>query len=484
MTDAVHNAIRQTRRQFFGRSASGIGTAALASLLTAESESAVAESAVGRSAVTRSAPRAKRIICLFMHGGPSQMDLYDPKPQLKDLRGTELPDSVRGNQRLTGMTSGQSSFPVASSIFRFDRRGQCGTSISELLPHLGGVADDLCLIRSMHTEAINHDPAVTYLQTGHQQPGRPSLGAWLSYGLGSENRNLPNFVVLLSRGSAARPDDPLHSRLWGSAFLPSSHQGVSFRSAGDPVLYLSNPPGIDSANRRRMLDGLEQLNQQHYNIAGDPEIETRIAQFELAFRMQMSVPDLTDFSQESPDTLSRYGDDVQRPGSFAANCLLARRMAERGVRFIQLYHRGWDQHYNLPSDLRLQCRDIDQPSAALITDLKQRGLLDDTLVIWGGEFGRTIYSQGKLERNNYGRDHHGRCFTMWLSGGGIKPGYVYGATDDFSYNVVEHPVHVHDLNATILHCMGIDHTRLTFRSKGRQFRLTDVHGTVVDDVLM
>lgn len=460
-----------TRRELLCRSTTCLGTVALTSLLN---QDAVAASM---------AAKAKRVIYLFMHGGPSQMDLFDYKPNLSRLRGTELPDSVRNNQRLTGMTSGQKSFPVASSVFDFTQHGESGAWISELMPQLGNVADELCFIKSMHTEAINHDPAVTYLQTGHQQPGRPSMGSWLSYGLGSENKDLPAFVVLLSRGSAARPDDPLHARLWGSAFLPSNHQGVNFRSAGDPVLYLSNPPGISDETRRRMLDGLSQLNQKQFDVAGDPEINTRIAQFELANRMQMSVPELTDLSDETNETFDMYGVDSRRPGTFAANCLLARRMAERDVRFIQLYHRGWDQHYNLPSDLRLQCRDVDQPCAALIKDLKQRGLLDETLIVWGGEFGRTIYSQGTLESNNYGRDHHGRCFTMWLAGGGIKPGQTFGATDDFSYNVVRDPVHVHDLNATILHCMGIDHKKLTFKFKGRDYRLTDVHGTVVTELL-
>ena len=471
MSHAITDLVQ--RRRFLGHSAMGVGAAALSSLMNPQ---LLADS-------PETEPRAKRVIYLFMHGGPSQMDLFDEKPQLSKLHGTELPASVRMNQRLTGMTSQQKSFPVASSVFKFGRHGQSGASLSELLPHLGEVADDVCFIKSMHTEAINHDPAVTYLQTGHQQPGRPSLGSWLSYGLGSENQNLPAFVVLLSRGSAARPDDPLHSRLWGSAFLPSNHQGVSFRSSGDPVLYLSDPPGIDAATRRRMLDGLARLNRKQFEIAGDPEINTRIAQFELANRMQTSVPELTDLSGETKKTFDMYGVDARRPGTFAANCLQARRMAERGERFIQLYHRGWDQHYNLPSDLRLQCRDVDQPCAALIKDLKQRGLLDDTLIVWGGEFGRTIYSQGKLESNNYGRDHHGRCFTMWLAGGGVKPGVTYGATDDFSYNVASDPVHVHDLNATILHCLGIDHKKLTFKFKGRQYRLTDVHGDVVENVL-
>jgi len=346
------------------------------------------------------------------------------------------------------------------------------------------VVDDLCIVKSLHSEAINHDPAVTFMQTGHQQPGRPSFGSWTSYGLGSENQDLPAFVVMLSRGSAARPDDPLYARLWGAGFLPSSHQGVSFRSSGDPVLYLSNPPGLSGEARRRQLDGLAKLNQKLYESVGDPEINTRIRQYEMAYRMQSSVPELTDSSDESEQTFALYGQDSRRPGTFAANCLLARRLAERGVRFIQLYHRGWDQHYNLPSDLRLQCQDVDRACAALIQDLKQRGLLDDTLVIWGGEFGRTAFCQGKLEPDNYGRDHHGRCYSVWLAGGGIRAGISYGETDDYCYSVVKDPVHVHDLNATILHCLGIDHTRLTFKFQGRDYRLTDVHGKVVKGMLV
>ncbi len=463
-----------TRRQFFGRSAVGIGAAALSSLLTPELR---AESA------TQFAPRAKRVIYLFMHGGPSQLDLFDHKPELKKHHGEELPDSVRQGQRLTGMTSGQKSFPVVSSLFSFAQHGKSGAWVTELLPKLAASVDDLCIIRSMHTEAINHDPAVTFLQTGHQQPGRPSLGSWLSYGLGSENADLPAFVVLISRGSAARPADPLYTRLWGSGFIPSNHQGVNFRSSGDPVLYLSNPPGIDDADRRRMLDTLAQLNQQQSQAVLDPEIETRIAQYEMAYRMQSSVPDLLDLAKEPASTFDLYGPQAKVPGTFAANCLLARRLAERNVRFIQLYHRGWDQHYNLPSDLRLQCQDVDQPCAALLADLKQRGLLEDTLVVWGGEFGRTTYSQGKLEAKNYGRDHHGRCFSIWMAGGGIKPGITFGETDDYCYSVVKDPVHVHDLNATILHCLGIDHTRLTYRFQGRYYRLTDVHGEVVKPIL-
>ena len=411
------------------------------------------------------------------------MDLFDHKPSLQSQRGKELPDSVRQGQRLTGMTSGQKSLPIAPSVFSFSQHGQSGAWISELMPHLGDVADEICFLKAMHTEAINHDPAVTLLQTGHQIPGRPSFGSWLSYGLGSENRNLPAFVVLLSNGSASRPADPLHSRLWGSGFLPTNHQGVAFRSAGDPVLYLSNPSGIDRPTRRRMLDALATLNRTQFEQSADPEVDTRIAQFEMAARMQVSVPDLTDFSNEPPSTFDLYGPDAKRPGTFAANCLLARRMAERDVRFIQLYHRGWDQHSNCPSDLRLQSRDVDQACAALIRDLKQRGLLDDTLVVWGGEFGRTIYSQGKLEADNYGRDHHGRCFTMWLAGGGVKPGITWGETDDFSYSVARDGVHVHDLNATLLHCLGINHERLTFRHQGRDYRLTDVSGKLVKPIL-
>lgn len=465
------NPLALNRRAFLSRSGLGLGGAALASLMNKA------------DAAPHFAPRAKRIIYLFMHGGPSQVDLFDYKPQLKTLHGQELPPSVRGDQRLTGMTSGQKSLPIASSQFQFARHGDSGAWVSELLPHTARIADELCIVRSMHTEAINHDPAVTYLQTGHQQPGRPSFGAWLSYGLGCESRDLPAFVVMVSRGSAARPDDPLYARLWGSAFLPSNHQGVTLRSSGDPVLYLSNPPGLEAAARRDQLDVVAALNRKQLAVENDPEIATRISQYEMAFRMQTAVPDLVDFRDETEATLNAYGPQASRPGTFAANCLLARRMAERGVRFIQLYHRGWDQHYNLPSDLRLQCGDVDQAAAALICDLKQRGLLEETLVVWGGEFGRTTYCQGKLEPSNHGRDHHGRCFTMWLAGGGVRPGLQFGATDDFSYNTARDPVHVHDLNATLLHQLGLDHTRLTFRSQGRDYRLTDVHGTVVQALL-
>jgi uncharacterized protein (DUF1501 family) len=461
----------QNRRQFFTRAGLGLGGIALASLCSEA------------NAATHFAPQAKRIIYLFMHGGPSQLDLFDHKPGLKKLHGQELPASVRGDQRLTGMTSNQKSLPITSSIFQFARHGESGAWVSELLPHTAQIVDDLCIIRSMNTEAINHDPAVTYLQTGHQQPGRPSFGAWLSYGLGSDSSDLPAFVVMVSRGSAARPADPLYARLWGSGFLPSNHQGVALARSGDPVLYLSNPAGIDETTRRDQLDVIAALNRQQLAVQSDPEIATRIAQYEMAFRMQASVPELTDMSDECEATFAAYGPQSRQRGTFAANCLLARRMAERGVRFIQLYHRGWDQHYNLPSDLRLQCGDVDQPAAALLRDLKQRGLLEETLVVWGGEFGRTTYSQGKLEPTNYGRDHHGRCFTMWLAGGGIRGGVQYGATDDFSFNIADGGVHVHDLNATLLNQLGLDHTRLTFRYQGRDYRLTDVEGKVVKGIL-
>ena len=461
------------RRQFIRASGLSLGGMALASL-TDDAAAGVA---------TTFAPRAKRVIYLFMHGGPSQLDLFDHKPGLKKLHGQELPPSVRGKQRLTGMTSGQTSLPVTSSMFSFARHGRSGAWVSELLPNTAKIVDEMCIVRSMHTEAINHDPAVTYLQTGHQQPGRPSFGAWLSYGLGCESHDLPAFVVMVSRGSAARPADPLYARLWGSGFLPSNHQGVSMRSSGDPVLYLTNPAGIGEPTRRDQLDVIAALNRKNFAEQHDPEIATRISQYEMAFRMQTSVPDLTDMKNERESTFDAYGAQSRQPGSFAANCLLARRMAERGVRFIQLYHRGWDQHYNLPSDLRLQCGDVDQPVAALISDLKQRGMLDETLVVWGGEFGRTTYSQGKLEPGNHGRDHHGRCFTMWMAGGGIRPGIQYGETDDFCYNITRDPVHVHDLNATLLHQLGLDHERLTYRFQGRDYRLTDVYGRVVKGLL-
>jgi hypothetical protein len=476
-------SLLMTRRHFFGRTAAGIGVAALGSLLNPGIFSALAGSSGQRYPLTEPhfPAKAKRVIYLFMAGGPAQMDLLDYKPTLEKLHGEELPSSIRMGQRLTGMTSGQKSFPVVKSLFKFAQHGKSGTWVSELLPNTAKIVDDICILKTVNTEAINHDPAITFIQTGFQQPGRPCMGAWLSYGLGTANENLPAFIVMISNGKES--DQPLYTRLWGSGFLPSEHQGVQFRGGGDPVLYLSNPPGISADARRRMLDGLAKLNKKQYDNFADPEINTRIAQYEMAFRMQTSVPDLVDVSKESESTLEMYGPDVKKPGTFAYNCLLARRMAERGVRFIQLYHRGWDQHNNLPKRLREQCKDTDQPSAALVQDLKQRGLLEDTLVIWGGEFGRTVYSQGKLEKDNYGRDHHGRCYSIWMAGGGVKPGISYGQTDDYCYNVVENPVHIHDLNATVLHTLGVDHEKLTYRFQGRDFRLTDIHGEVVKGIL-
>lgn len=429
------------------------------------------------------APKAKRVIYLFQSGAPSQMDLFDPKPQLDKFRGEDLPESIRNGQRLTGMTSGQKAFPVAPTIFKFNKYGESGIELTELMPHIGSVMDELCFIRSMNTEAINHDPAVTFFQTGSQLAGRPSFGSWMSYGLGTENRDLPAFVVMTSVGTGRKDDQPLYDRLWGSGFLPTQHQGVKFRNSGDPVLYLSDPEGMDRATRREMLDDLASVNKLKLLSAKDPEISTRISQYELAFRMQASVPELTDISKEPSAIKEMYGPNVNKPGSFAYNCLLARRLSERGVRFVQCFHMGWDHHDGLPRAIRGQCEDTDQPTAALIKDLKQRGLLDETLVVWGGEFGRTVYSQGELTMKSYGRDHHPRCFTIFMAGAGVKKGMAYGKTDDYSYNIVENPVSVHDLHATILHILGIDHTRLTFRYQGRDFRLTDVSGELVNAIL-
>jgi Protein of unknown function (DUF1501) len=474
-----------TRRHFFSRCSWGIGAAALASLWNDEGRAAVPtgteDDKAGLPGLPHFAPKAKRVIYLFQSGGPSQLDLFDAKSQLEKYRGDDLPESVRKGQRLTGMTAFQSRYPMAPSIYKFAQHGKSGATLSELLPHTAKVVDDICFIKSMHTDQINHDPAVTFSLTGFQLAGRPSMGSWISYGLGSENKDLPAFVVMVSLG--VNGDQPLYDRLWGSGFLPSRHQGVKFHNGKDPVLYLSNPPGIDAGVRRRFLDDLAKLNQKNAENFGDPEILSRVAQYELAYRMQSSVPDLADLSKEPEQTLERYGPDASKPGSFASNCILARRLAERGVRFIQLFHRGWDQHNNCPKDIASQCRDTDQPTMALIQDLKERGLLDDTLIIWGGEFGRTVYSQGKLTEDNYGRDHHPRCFTVWMAGGGIQGGQTIGETDDFSYNVVRDPVSVFDLNATILHCLGIDHERLTYKSQGRYFRLTDVHGSVLKQAL-
>ncbi len=470
------NQLDMTRRYFFSRTASGLGVAALASLLEDRAQAEALPS-------LHFPAKAKRFIYLFQSGGPSQLDLFDHKPDLAARFGTELPDSVRRGQRLTGMTATQASFPTAPSKYKFAQYGQSGAWMSELLPHFSKKADKVCFIKSMHTEAINHDPAVTFFQTGFQLAGRPSIGSWLAYGLGSENKDLPAFVVMVSQGSGNPADQPLYDRLWGSGFLPTKYQGVKFRSAGDPVLHINNPEGLDAGARRHFIDDVVALNRLKLEEIGDPEIETRIAQYEMAYRMQSSVPELVDVSKEPARAFELYGPDSRKPGTFAANCLLARRLAERGVRFVQLFHRGWDQHNKLPTQIPGQARDIDQPCAALLTDLEERGLLEDTLVVWGGEFGRTVYCQGKLTQEDYGRDHHPRCFTMWLAGGGIKPGVTYGATDDYSYNIAENPVHVHDLHATILRCLGVDHTRLTFKYQGRHFRLTDVHGRVVREVL-
>lgn len=464
-----------TRRCFFRHGASGLGAMALASLMQSEE-------ARGEAIVSHFAPRAKQVIYIFQAGGPAQMELWDYKPGLAKWHGKELPPSIRKGGRLTGFTAGQGKYPVIASPFQFKKHGQSGQWLSELWPHLAKRVDDLCVIRSMTTEAINHDPAVTYLLTGAQQPGRPSLGSWLSYGLGSENRNIPAFVVLLTQGAIQDASTPLSSRHWGNGFLPAHHQGVKFRSGADPVLYLSNPPGVRAQDRRRMLDVTAALNRIQKESVGDPEIEARIAQYELAYRMQTSVPDIVDLSSEPEHVLKAYGPQARAPGSYAASCLLARRLVELGARFVQIFDRDWDHHRNAPQHLRTKAKMTDQPTAALLGDLKQRGLLEETLVICGGEFGRTVFCQGPVQKR-YGRDHHGRCFAIWMAGGGIKPGMAYGETDDFSFNVAKDPVPVHDLNATILHCLGMDHTKLTFQYQGRHHRLTDVHGHVIQDIL-
>ncbi len=471
-----------TRRRFLELSSSGIGAAALATLYNDDLLAQVPNAVGGLPGLPHFAPKAKRIIYLFQSGAPSQHELWDYKPKLADLRGTDLPPSVRGDQRLTAMTASQTSFPLVPSLFKFAQHGESRAWVSELMPHTAKIVDDLCFIKSMHTEAINHDPGITFFQTGAQLAGRPSIGAWLSYGLGTMNSDLPTFVAMVSKGSA-QAGQPLYDRLWGSGFLPSRYQGVKFLATGDPVLYLSNPPGVDEGTRRRFLDDLEKLNRQKEQEFGDPETSTRIAQYEMAYRMQSSVPELTDLSDEPDSVFELYGEDSRESGTFARNCLLARRLAERDVRFIQLFHRGWDHHTRLPRSIQRQAKDVDQAQAALVRDLKQRGMLDDTLVLWGGEFGRGPYSQGVLTEDNYGRDHHPRCFTIWMAGGGSKPGMTYGESDDFGYNVAADPVHIHDLHATMLHLLGIDHTKLTFQFQGRDFRLTDVHGKVIDSLL-
>jgi hypothetical protein len=475
------------RRSFLKKASLSLGSVALGSLIAGQSGLHTAKPNViagsGGILGTPDIPaRAKRVVYLFQSGGPSQFETFDYKPMLEKMHGQNLPDSVRKGQRLTGMSAQQSALPLVGSSFKFEQRGKSGAWVSELMPYTGSVADDLCFVKSMYTEQINHDPALTFMQTGNQLAGRPSIGAWVSYGLGSDNDNLPSFIVLVSNN--APQDQPLFARLWGNGFLPSKYQGVQFRSGADPVLYLNNPEGFKAADRREMLNALKDLNEAQLEIFGDPEINNRVAQYEMAFRMQASVPEITDMSDEPDWVFDMYGPDSRTPGTYAANCLLARRLLEKNVKFVQLYHQGWDQHGNLPAALTNQCKATDQASAALVKDLKQRGLLDDTLVIWGGEFGRTNYSQGKLTKDNYGRDHHPRCFTMWMAGGGVQPGLTYGETDEFGYNIIKDPVHVHDFQATLLYLLGIDHERLTFDAEGRRFRLTDVEGTVVKRIIV
>lgn len=467
---------QKTRRDFLRKSTMGLGSLALGSLLNPLSAQSPGTFFTGQHFPAK----AKRVIYLFQSGGPSQIETFDYKPALAKWHGTEIPDSIRGTQRNSGMVAYQSTFPLVQSIYNFQQHGESGAWVSELFPYTAKVADELCIIKSMYTEAINHEPAVMFMQTGSQISGRPSIGSWLSYGLGSSNDNLPAFVVMISKGGGAQP---LNSQAWSNGFLPSHHQGVQFRSGASPVLYLNNPYGIHAQDRRRALDFIRELNQHQQSISHDPEIESRINQYEMAFRMQTSVPEAVDISDEPDYIYELYGEDARIPGTYAANCLLARRLAERDVQFIQLYHMGWDQHGGLPKGIKRQAKDTDQATAALITDLKQRGLLEDTLVIWGGEFGRTSFSQGKLTEDNYGRDHHPGCFTMWMAGAGVKPGISYGTTDELSYNVAQDGVHVHDFQATLMHLMGIDHERLTFKYQGRRFRLTDVHGKVVKGIL-
>jgi hypothetical protein len=478
--ELLEHSLNLNRRKFLSKLSLGIGSIALGSLLIPDLFSGKSEEDMMVTGLPQFAPKAKRIIYLFQNGAPSQLDLFDYKPKLQKMFGQDLPASIRQGQRLTGMTADQKKFPLAGSAFKFNQYGEAGAWMSELLPHTAKVVDDLCIIRSMYTEAINHDPALTFFQTGAQVGNRPSMGSWLSYGLGSENKNLPAFCVLLSKGKGN--GQGVYSKLWSNGFLDSVHQGVQFSSGENPVLYLNNHDGIDKADRRKMLDVVSQLNEESFKETNDPEIKAKVQQYELAYRMQTAVPEVTDISKEPEDIIKMYGPDCLVPGTYAANCLLARKLSENGVRFVQLYHQGWDGHNNLPFEIKGQCMDTDQASAALITDLKQRGLLDETLVIWGGEFGRTNYCQGKLAKDNYGRDHHPRCFTIWMAGGGVKPG-VYGETDEFGYNILKDPVHVHDFHATALNLMGIDHEKLTYKFLGRRYRLTDVAGKVVKGII-
>jgi hypothetical protein len=481
--DILEHGLNINRRRFLSRLSLGIGSVALGSLLIPDLFSGIGSDSEADfvPGIPNFAPKAKRVIYLFQDGAPSQLESFDYKPKLREMMGQELPPSVRGNQILTGMTAQQKSFPLIGSYYDFKQYGESRAWVSDLFPHIGKIADDICIIRSMNTDAINHDPALTFLQTGAQQGNRPSMGSWVSYGLGSENKNLPAFTVLLSKGKGN--GQGVYSKLWSNGFLDSIHQGVQFSSGENPVLYLTDQDGIDRRDRRKMLDKLAELNQISHNEFGDPEITAKIQQYEMAYRMQAAVPEIMDISKEPDDIVKMYGAECLVPGTYAANCLLARKLSENGVRFVQLYHQGWDQHSNLPHEMAGQAKDVDQASAALVTDLKQRGLLDETLVIWGGEFGRTNYSQGKLEAANYGRDHHPRCFSIWMAGGGIKPGIVYGESDEFGYNIIKDPVHVHDFHATILNQLGIDHTKLTYKSQGRRFRLTDVAGNVVKGII-
>jgi len=481
------------RRNFLTKTSLGLGTLALGSLFglkgfggtsSKPNPGVISDEEMQRQildAIPHFAPKAKRVVYLFMSGGPSQFETFDYKPKLVDLMGQDLPESIRGGQRLTGMSASQSIFPIAPSFTNFQKYGESQTWVSDLLPHTAKVVDELCIVKSVHTDHINHDPAITFFQTGNQLPGRPSIGSWLSYGLGSDNKNLPSFIVLVTKNKGGQP---LYSRLWGNGFLPTEHQGVQFRSGKDPVLFLNNPEGYDGHDRKEMLEYLTKLNKLQNEAIGDPEVDARIAQYEMAFRMQTSVPEVMDISDESEDVFELYGPDSREPGTYAANCLLARKLLEKDVKFVQLYHQGWDQHANLPGGIKTQCRETDQATAALISDLKQRGLLEDTLVIWGGEFGRTVYSQGKLTATDYGRDHHPKCFTMWMAGAGVKKGFSFGETDDFSYNITENPVHVHDVHATLLKLMGVDHEQLTYKFQGRRFRLTDVAGEVINGILV
>ncbi|ASU32394.1 DUF1501 domain-containing protein [Mucilaginibacter xinganensis] len=481
--DILEHRLNINRRRFLSRLSMGIGSIALGSLLIPDlfSGSGGESEADFIAGIPNFAPKAKRVIYLFQDGAPSQLESFDYKPKLREMMGQDLPASVRGTQILTGMTANQAHFPLVGSFYDFKQYGESRAWISDMFPHIGAIADDICIIRSMYTEAINHDPALTFFQTGAQQGNRPSMGSWVSYGLGSENKNLPAFTVLLSKGKGN--GQGVYSKLWSNGFLDSIHQGVQFSSGENPVLYLNDQSGIDRRERRKMLDKLAELNEISYKEFGDPEISAKVQQYEMAYRMQSAVPEIMDVSKESDDIIKMYGPDCLVPGTYAANCLLARKLSESGVRFVQLYHQGWDQHNNLPQEMAGQAKDVDQASAALVTDLKQRGLLDETLVIWGGEFGRTNYSQGKLEKANYGRDHHPRCFSIWMAGGGIKPGIVYGESDEFGYNIVKDPVHVHDFHATILNQLGLDHTKLTFKSQGRRYRLTDVAGKVVKGII-